>query len=133
MRVLACSSSAQMVEKRKNNIQRLHTHEGQLYTHQDKENAIYDHFSQVFGEPQEKQHTLDWARIELQRHDLHRLDVPFTEEETKEVIMNLPREKLRDRMDTQEFFSRQHGTSLSRIFCLQSTALEVTIDLNSTY
>lgn len=79
--------------KRKNHIQCLHTPVGQLHNHQDKAKAIYDHFSQAFGEPPERRHTLDWDRIGLPRHQLQHLEVPFTEDETREVITNLPGEK----------------------------------------
>lgn len=79
--------------KRKNFIQTLQTSSGQVHTHQDKAEAIYNHFSSVFGEPAVRQDTLNWERIGIQRHELHHLELPYTEEEVKEVIMALPGEK----------------------------------------
>lgn len=79
--------------KRKNHIRTLHTQQGQLHTHQDKEKAIYDHFSSVFGEPEERNITLDWDRIGMQRHNLQHLEENFTEEEVKAGIMSLPGER----------------------------------------
>lgn len=79
--------------KRKNHIQTLQTDNGQLHTHHDKAEAIFEHFSIVFGEPQDRQNTLNLEYIGIQRQDLHHLELPFMEDEVKEVIMGLPGKK----------------------------------------
>lgn len=79
--------------KRKNHIQTLHTATGQLHTHQEKAQEIYEHFSNVFSEPAQREITLDWSKLNLPRHDLQHLEEPFTEEEVQQVIMRMPGEK----------------------------------------
>lgn len=66
--------------RRKNFIQQLHTNEGFAYTHGDKAEAIYQHFSKQFGEQPSRSHTLDWEAIGLQSHNLEHLEESFTEE-----------------------------------------------------
>jgi hypothetical protein len=67
--------------KRKNFIQQLHTDTGVVYGHREKENLIFQHFSNHFGTPEQRHFTLDWEALGMQRHDLQTLEEEFTEEE----------------------------------------------------
>ncbi|KAG2647916.1 hypothetical protein PVAP13_1NG003446 [Panicum virgatum] len=79
--------------KRKNYIRQLQTDSGQVHTHVDKEQHIFDHFSKHFGPPEARSFTLDWERLGLPRHDLSVLEEEFTEEEVHAVVMEITADK----------------------------------------
>jgi len=59
----------------------------------EKEGIIFQYFSEIIGSKRARLHTMDWERLELPRLDEPLLDRPFTEEEIKNVIKELPAEK----------------------------------------
>ena len=67
--------------KRKNYIRQLQTDTGQVHTHVDKEQHIFEHYSKYFGPPGARPYTLDWDLVGLPRHDLRQLEEEFIEEE----------------------------------------------------
>jgi hypothetical protein len=79
--------------KRKNFIQKLVTPEGMVYSHLDKQQHIVDHFSDHFGQPVERTHTLNWELLGLQRLQLISLEEPFSDDETHVVIIDLTSDK----------------------------------------
>ena len=72
--------------KRKNYIKHLLTEDGQVHTHTEKEQHIFDHFSKQFGPPEARQFTLDWDRLGLPSHDL-------SEQEVHAVIKEIAADK----------------------------------------
>lgn len=79
--------------KRKNHIKQLQTESGQVHTHANKEQHIFDHFNKHFGPPEARPITLDWDRLGLPRHDLRALEEKFTEEEVHAVVMEIAADK----------------------------------------
>lgn len=79
--------------KQKNYIRQLQTDSGQVHTHADKEQHIFEHFSNHFGPPGARPFTLDWERLGLPRHDLSVLEEEFTEEEVRAVDMEIAADK----------------------------------------
>ena len=79
--------------KRKNYIMQLQTDSGQVHSHVDKEQHIFNHFSKHFGPPEARSFTLDWERLGLPRHDLSVLEEEFTEEEVHAVVMEIATDK----------------------------------------
>jgi hypothetical protein len=75
--------------RRKNNILSLETDLGTWVTHEDKEKAIFDHFSDHFGPPAAREVTLNWDELGLPRHDLAHLEEDFTMEELQGVVQEL--------------------------------------------
>jgi len=79
--------------KRKNYIQQLQTKGGQVHSHSDKEQLIYQHFSSHFGVPGPRHFTLDWDRLGLTQHDLSSLEKEFTEDEVHAAILDMASDK----------------------------------------
>jgi hypothetical protein len=64
-----------------------------VYSHLDKQKHIVDHFSDHFGQPMERTHTLNWELLGLQRLQLISLEEPFSEDKTHAVITDLASDK----------------------------------------
>jgi hypothetical protein len=79
--------------RRRNFIQSLHTNQGVVHLQADKEKAVVDHFTDLLGSEKSREETLNWDRVNLQRHDLSHLEEPFTEKEVHDVIMEMHSEK----------------------------------------
>ena len=79
--------------KRRLHIPSLNTRNGISTNHQQKEEAIYEHFVNLIGQTQERSLGLNWEHLGYHPHDLHELEDPFDESEIKQVIMQLPSEK----------------------------------------
>lgn len=52
--------------RRKNHIHRLRKQNGWAVTHEEKSQAIFDHFSLFMGRPQERQLDLNWQSLGLE-------------------------------------------------------------------
>jgi len=76
--------------KRKNFIQCLHTTNGPVFRHEDKEKVITDHFRQHLGTSTIRPATFHWPLLGYQQHDLSSLEAPFTQEEIKDTIFSMP-------------------------------------------
>jgi hypothetical protein len=59
--------------RRKNSIHSLEMPEGICYSHKAKEAVLFQHFSSQFSQPAEREFTLNWEEVGLQRHDLAHL------------------------------------------------------------
>jgi hypothetical protein len=68
---------------------RLQTSRGTVHLHEDKEQAVTEHFKLALGNQENRSETLNWDILNIPRHDLHFLEEEFTEEEIKEVIFDL--------------------------------------------
>ena len=79
--------------KRKNFIQCLHTTNGPVFRHEDKEKVITDHFRQHLGTSTIRPATFHWPLLGYQQHDLSSLEAPFTQEEIKDTIFSMPSDK----------------------------------------
>lgn len=79
-----------MAEDRK--ISFLHTQQGIVHGHEEKEGVILDHFTSVLGANAARHETLNWESINMPRQDLSQLEVEFTEGEIKQVIMDMKQE-----------------------------------------
>jgi uncharacterized protein involved in type VI secretion and phage assembly len=72
--------------RRKNYIHSLNTVDGVVFSHGEKASKLYEHYSNHFGRPQPREHTLNWHALGLPSFDLSRLEEDFTEEELLTVI-----------------------------------------------
>ncbi|WVZ67810.1 LOW QUALITY PROTEIN: hypothetical protein U9M48_016840 [Paspalum notatum var. saurae] len=79
--------------RRKNFIQRLRKNQGWAVSHEEKTQTVQEHFSKVLCHPSPRQHDLNWDLLNLPMHDLSTLDAPFTEEELKTAIQQMPADK----------------------------------------
>lgn len=79
--------------RKKLHIPTLLTTQGSITNHQQKEEAIYEHFVDLLGKTQVRTQGLNWANLGYQPTDLSELENPFEENEIKKVIMQLPAEK----------------------------------------
>jgi hypothetical protein len=80
--------------KKKNFIYSLKIDNGIATSQQEKEKVIYNHYHQHTGTYVPRSCTLNFSELGWQSKQLDHLDQPFTEEETKAVIMGAPREKV---------------------------------------
>lgn len=63
------------------------------WKHNEKESILHQHFLGVLGSKVERRHTLDWESLGLSRIDGRAIDQPFTLEELKHTVDELPAEK----------------------------------------
>lgn len=75
--------------RRKNTIHSLATAAGMCYSHEDKESALFQHFSNHFGPPGARECTLNWDELGITRHDLSFLEEMFTEDEVLTVVKEI--------------------------------------------
>ena len=78
---------------RKNYIHCLQTNNGIAFSHDDKENAITEHFRQRLGTTTIRPATFHWEALGYQPHDLSSLEAPFSLDEIKETIQSMPGDK----------------------------------------
>jgi hypothetical protein len=61
--------------------------------HKGKDKIIYEHFKAIMGRGDPSSHDFNWAELNFPSPDLHSLGEPFTEEEVKEAIKQMPGDK----------------------------------------
>jgi hypothetical protein len=65
-----------------------------VWSHEEKEQILSEYYQGVIGTPVGRQSTLNWLELSLrQLPEHHHLDDPFTEDEIKRAIIELPTEK----------------------------------------
>ena len=79
--------------KRKNSVSQLEYNGRVLRAHADKEECLFKYFSEQFGQPPQREMTLDWDTVGLPRLNLQHLEDEFTEEEIFAVIQDLKFDK----------------------------------------
>jgi hypothetical protein len=80
--------------RRRNNAIHLLENQGQVYySHEEKEQILFQHFSAQFSQPVARDFSLNWAEIGLPMHDLSHLEEHFTEEEVLAVINEIAADK----------------------------------------
>jgi mannosylglycoprotein endo-beta-mannosidase len=80
--------------RRKNHIHRLKHNNGWVTGHDDKEKIIFDHFKSVMGRGDTSSHDFNWTELNFTMPVLHSLGEPFTEEEIKAAITQMPDDKV---------------------------------------
>jgi len=79
--------------RRKNYMQKLQNGRGWAVTHDEKVAVAQTHFGEIMGRPPQRSTDLNWDTIDITQHDLRGLDTPFTEEELKNAINQMPSDK----------------------------------------
>jgi mannosylglycoprotein endo-beta-mannosidase len=79
--------------RRKNTIHCLETQQGVCYSHEEKEAALFQHFSTQFSQPPAREFSLNWEEIGLPMQDLSHLEVEFSEEEILAAIQDIAADK----------------------------------------
>ncbi|XP_071676910.1 uncharacterized protein [Lolium perenne] len=79
--------------KRKNHILGLKHNLGWAVTHEDKDNLIFDQFSQALGRPPPRQLDFNWEALNPTAHLLEDLGLPFSEAEIKEDVDDMHADK----------------------------------------
>ena len=64
-----------------------------MVNHAEKEQLIHDHFTSTLGTPPPRPLDFKWDAIDPSIHDLDELGLPFTEEEIRGAIFDLPIDK----------------------------------------
>jgi mannosylglycoprotein endo-beta-mannosidase len=64
-----------------------------IWKHDDKASILHNYFLDVLGNKSSRSHTIDWDNLNLSRLDSHDLDRPFTLEELKNTVDEMPAEK----------------------------------------
>jgi hypothetical protein len=64
-----------------------------VWSHKEKENELYNHFQSILGSRMQRLATLNWDDLNMPQLMNHQLDEPFTEDEVKSAIAELPVEK----------------------------------------
>ena len=82
--------------RRKNHIHLLKTRTGLAVTHEEKETEIDKHFSAVLGTLSRSARSLNWSVLGLQSLNLSNLDSDLEEDEIKQAVMDLPKQKAPD-------------------------------------
>jgi hypothetical protein len=78
---------------RKNHIQRLKHNHGWVTEHSEKEQVVYNHFHAIMRKGVTRTHDFNWEVLYFDRPDLQSLSDPFTEEEVKQAINQMPSDK----------------------------------------
>jgi hypothetical protein len=76
--------------RQKNFIPSLQVNDQVHTTHEAKAQALHDFYKNQFGSPNQRQTTLNWVAVQMNRHDLSALDRDIEDEETEAVIRHTP-------------------------------------------
>lgn len=79
--------------RRKNFIAALHSNSAVLTSHQEKAQALYEHFLAIMGTEEQRTRSIHLSDIGLHVHDLGHLDLPFSEDEIWEAIKSMPSDR----------------------------------------
>lgn len=97
--------------KKKNYIYSLQSEVGIHSSQSEKHNIIFEHFYQHLAKHSPRMHSLNFAALGFQPKNLDHLEVPFSAEEIKNVVMHLPKEKTPALMVILASFSPPAGRS----------------------
>jgi hypothetical protein len=79
--------------RRKNHIHRLKLNNGWVTEHVAKEEIIHNHFKSTIGRGEPRINDFNWDTLHFDDPDLHSLGEPFTEEEVRNAINQMPGDK----------------------------------------
>jgi mannosylglycoprotein endo-beta-mannosidase len=79
--------------RRKNFIVKLRRNNGWVTSHDDKQSIAQNHFTLAYGRPTPRTTSFNWESIDLPTPNLDGLDDPFTEDEVKDAIWDMPSDK----------------------------------------
>jgi hypothetical protein len=79
--------------RRKNHIHRIKHNHGWVTEHNAKEQIIHSHFNSVMGSRVPRPYDFNWDELHFDDPDLHCLGAPFSEEEVKCAINQMPNDK----------------------------------------
>jgi hypothetical protein len=80
--------------RRKKFIPCLRNNSGEyVWNHDGKEKILYDHFSSILGTAEQRLSSFQWDELELPQLPVNQLDAPFSEDEVRKAIVELPTEK----------------------------------------
>jgi mannosylglycoprotein endo-beta-mannosidase len=79
--------------RRKNHIHKLMNNHGWVTDHVAKEEVIHSHFKSTMERGEPRAYDFNWDAIHVDDPDLSSLGVPFTEEEVRNVINQMPGDK----------------------------------------
>jgi hypothetical protein len=82
-----------IMRRRKNYIQQIRNGQGWALNHDDKARMIQEHFLDFMRHPPRRQVDINWEALQLPTHDLSELEVPFSEEEIKHNVHQMPSDK----------------------------------------
>jgi hypothetical protein len=93
MQIQSCSTSRPMQGYRRISYHPCKSTTKCTQTHEAKAQALHDFYKNQFGSPNQRQTTLNWVAVQMNRHDLSALDRDIEDEETEAVIRQTPSEK----------------------------------------
>jgi hypothetical protein len=64
-----------------------------VYTQNEKEQTVLQHFNNLFGSPKPRTHTVNWDMLDLQSQNLSHFEEQFSVEQAREMINDLTMEK----------------------------------------
>lgn len=79
--------------RRKNHILRVKHNNRWATEHERKEEIIFDHFSNALGRGARREKDLNWDNLNFPELELQELGAPFTKDEVKSAINEMPSEK----------------------------------------
>ena len=79
--------------RRKNHIHRLKLNSGWVTAHAAKQRLVHNHFKSIMGHGQARTRDFNWEGLTFVQQDLQSLGNPFTEEEVKNAIDQMPSDK----------------------------------------
>jgi hypothetical protein len=75
----------------------------------DKQEVVFNHYQQHIGSHIPKECLLNFSELDWQHKDLQHLEVPFTKDEVKKVVLQAPKEKAPALMALLVYFSQNVG------------------------
>jgi hypothetical protein len=79
--------------KKKKYIAKLHVEDQVITEQNDKQEAIFDFFSNLLGTAEEREYTFDLSVFHIQQQDLSPLDALFSADEVWATIKDMPLDK----------------------------------------
>jgi hypothetical protein len=82
------------IRKQRNFIHPLHLGNSVVFGHQEKQDVVYQHYLQHIGTHVPRECLLNFPELHWQPQELSHLELPFSKDEVKKVILEAPKEKV---------------------------------------